>query len=268
MKLEAFRAKFPERQVTAGRLKWGVIETKGRKGAPTLVLVPGTLGVADIFWNQISALAGKVRVIAITVPPSVDIIKLADGLKALFDKLGVDEAHLLGSSLGGFLIQHFAARHPERIEKLYVANTLLDPKAKELRGPLPAEAKKMTPKQHLAKAHSNVAGMPTPDAGFKLLKTVLKDNADRIGGKWLKTRVLVVRDGPAVPKLKVPDSKIIVLDCADDPVIPAPVLEAVRKRYPKAERFHLKGGGHFPYVTRPKDYIALFTRTLGLAGKA
>lgn len=69
MKLEAFRAKYPERQVTTGRLKWGVIEAKGKKGAPTLVLVPGTLGMADIFWNQIVALKGKARVISLTVPP-------------------------------------------------------------------------------------------------------------------------------------------------------------------------------------------------------
>jgi maspardin len=262
MKLEAFRAKFPERTVSAGRLNWGVIETKGKKGAPTLVLIPGTLGVADIFWNQIAALANKARVISVTVPASVDILKLADGLKALFDKLGVEKAHLLGSSLGGFLIQHFAAKYPERIEKLYVANTLLDPKSPHLRGPLPAEAMAMTPKQHLAKAHANIAGMPTPDAGFKLLKTVLKDNADRLGGKWLKSRVLVVRDGPAVPKLKLPQSKIIVLECGDDPVVAPKVLEAVRKRYAKAEVFHLPTGGHFPYVTRPKDYIALFERTL------
>ncbi|MSP49309.1 MAG: alpha/beta hydrolase [Alphaproteobacteria bacterium] len=263
MKLDAFRARFPERQVTAGRLTWGVIETKGKKGAPTLVLVPGTLGMADIFWNQIVALSGKARVISITVPPSLSIVKLADGLKALFDKLGVDKAHLLGSSLGGFLIQHFAARHPERIEKLYVANTLLDPRSKDLRGPLPAEAKKMTPKQHLTKAYANIANLPAPDAGFRLLKIVLKDNADRLGGKWLKSRVLVVRDGPAVPVLKLPQSKIIVLDCGDDPVVAPKVLAAVRKRYPKAQRFHLEIGGHFPYVTRPQAYIEFFKRMLG-----
>jgi pimeloyl-ACP methyl ester carboxylesterase len=262
MNLAAFRKRYPERTVAAGRLKWGVIEVAGKKGQPTLVLVPGTLGVADIFWNQIVALKGKARILAITVPPSLSIVKLAEGLKGLFDKLEVDKAHLLGSSLGGFLVQHFAARYPERIEKLYVANTLLDPKAKELKGPLPAEAKKMTAKQHLEKFYANIAGMPTPDAGFKLLKSVLKDNADRLGGAWLKSRVLVVRDGPAVPKLKLPQSKIIVLDCADDPVVAAPVLAAVRKRYPKAEVFHLKSGGHFPYVTRPKVYIKLFEKTL------
>ncbi len=263
MKLDAFRARFPERHVTAGRLKWGVIEAKGKKGAPTLVLVPGTLGMADIFWNQIVALKGKARVISLTVPPSLDIIRLADGLKALFDVLGVDKAHLLGSSLGGFLVQHFAARHPERIEKLYVANTLLDPKSKDLRGPLPAEAKQMTPKQHLTKAYANIAGMPAPDAGFRLLKTVLKDNADRLGGKWLKSRVLVVRDGPAVPRLTLPQSRIIVLDCGDDPVVAPKVLAAVRKRYPKAAHFHLEIGGHFPYVTRPDAYLELFRKALG-----
>lgn len=263
MKLAEFRKRFPERQIAAARLKWGVIESKGKAGQPTLVLIPGTLGVADIFWNQIVALKGRARILALTVPPSLDIVKLADSLAILFDKLGIEKANLLGSSLGGFLVQHFAARHPGRIEKLYVANTLLDPRSKDLRGPLPAEAKKMSPRQHLAKAHANIAGMPAPDAGFRLLKAVLEDNADRLGGKWLKTRVLVVRDGPAVPKLKLPQSRIIVLDCADDPVIPKPVLEAVRKRYPKAERFHLASGGHFPYVTRPAAYVRLFKRTLG-----
>ena len=173
MNLATFRKQFPERQVTAGRMKWGVIEAKAKKGAPTLVLVPGTMGMADIFWNQIVALAGWARVISLTVPPSEDIVKLADGLKALFDKLRIEKAHLLGSSLGGFLVQHFAARHPGRIEKLYVANTLLDPKSKDLRGPLPAEARQMTPKQHLEKGQTAIAGMPAPDAGFRLLKKVL-----------------------------------------------------------------------------------------------
>jgi len=262
MNLAAFRKRHPERQVAAGRMKWGVIEVAGKKGQPTLVLVPGTLGVADIFWNQIVALKGTARIVALTVPPALDILKLADSLKALFDKLKIEKAHLLGSSLGGFLIQHFAARYPERIEKLYVANTLLDPKSKDLRIRLPADASKMSAKEHLEKAYSNIAGMPTPDAGFKLLKKVLKDNADRLGGRWLKSRVLVVREGPAVPKLTIPDSKIVVLDCADDPVVARPVLEAVRKRYPKAEHFHLKAGGHFPYVTRPDAYVKLFKKTL------
>ena len=264
MNLASFRKRFPERQVTAGRMKWGIIESKARKGAPTLVLVPGTMGMADIFWNQVAALAGKARVIAVTVPPSEDIVRLADALKALFDKLGIDKAHLLGSSFGGFLVQHFAARHPERIEKLYIANTLVDPKAKALRVRLPSDAREAPPKQHLERAQAAVAGMKTPDAGFRQLKTVLKDNCDRLGGKWLKSRVLAVREGPAVPRLKLPASKIMVLDCADDQVVARPVLDAVRKRYAKSEVFHLGEGGHFPYVTRPKAYVELFQRTLGV----
>jgi len=82
MNLAAFRKRYPEKTVAAGRLKWGVIEVAGKKGQPTLVLVPGTLGVADIFWNQIVALKGKARILAITVPPSLSIVKLAEGLKA------------------------------------------------------------------------------------------------------------------------------------------------------------------------------------------
>ena len=53
MKLETFRRRFPVKTVRAAGQPWGVIETKGKPGAPILVMLPGTLGTAEIFWNQI-----------------------------------------------------------------------------------------------------------------------------------------------------------------------------------------------------------------------
>lgn len=43
---------------------------------------------------------------------------LADDLLYLFDKLGIEKAHLLGFSDGGNTAVTFALRHPERISKL------------------------------------------------------------------------------------------------------------------------------------------------------
>jgi hypothetical protein len=94
------------------------------------------------------------------------------------------------------------------------------------------------------------------------MKELLLHNNRRLGGKTLKARVLIVRGGPPVPKLSIPQNRIVTLDCGDDPVVPPSVLAAVRRRYPKAEHFRMQVGGHFPYISRPKAYIDLIRRRL------
>ena len=132
MKLETFRRRHRPRTVRAANLNWRVIQTRGSgKRAPVLVMLPGTLGTAEIFWNQIAALGKRVRIVSVTYPEIGDIKRLADGLAALLDRLGVDKASFVGSSLGGFLGQWFAARHPERTRAL----VLVEPMPREaLRG--------------------------------------------------------------------------------------------------------------------------------------
>jgi 3-oxoadipate enol-lactonase len=54
-------------------------------------------------------------------PYSID--DLADDLLALFDRLGVERAHVVGLSLGGMTAMRLAARHPERVDRLVVLCT-------------------------------------------------------------------------------------------------------------------------------------------------
>jgi pimeloyl-ACP methyl ester carboxylesterase len=237
-----------------------VIETAGRKGAPVLILVPGTLGTADIFWNQIVALGKRLRIVSLTVPNAATITGLADALAALMDKLAIPSASLLGSSLGGYLVQHFAARHPERVDTLFVANTLIEPK--RLQGLSLAAARKLTAKRHLEANQARLRTMPTPDAGFRLMQKVLLDAGKRLGAATLKKRVLIVRSGPAVPKLDLPQRRIITIDSKDDQILPQSELAAVRRRYPKAWHVRLAVGGHFPYLTRPPIYTKLLAHIL------
>jgi 3-oxoadipate enol-lactonase len=46
-----------------------------------------------------------------------------DDLERLLDKLGVDEAFLVGQSMGGFTCLSYTLRHPERVRGLVMANT-------------------------------------------------------------------------------------------------------------------------------------------------
>ncbi|MFT4959497.1 MAG: maspardin, partial [Paracoccaceae bacterium] len=119
---DRFTVDFPEIRVMLNGRDWGVIDSGG--DGPVLVLIPGTLGRADVFWNQIRALAGRVRMIAISYPDSGGVGDWARDIVGLLDYLGIARATVLGSSLGGYVAQYFAAEYPLRINKLIAANTL------------------------------------------------------------------------------------------------------------------------------------------------
>lgn len=48
----------------------------------------------------------------------------ADDLAGLLDALGIERLHVHGASMGGFIAAKFAARYPERVEKLVIGGAL------------------------------------------------------------------------------------------------------------------------------------------------
>ena len=87
-----------------------------------LIMLPGSLGNADIFYLQLLHLASRARCVAIDYP-GAQTAALADGLAALLDTLEIDRANLLGSSLAGYWLQTFGSRHHRRIKSLILAST-------------------------------------------------------------------------------------------------------------------------------------------------
>src|SRR5438270_2536491 len=52
------------------------------------------------------------------VPPAYTIDDMADDAAALIDALGIGPAHVVGGSMGGFIVQSLATRHPEKVLSL------------------------------------------------------------------------------------------------------------------------------------------------------
>ena len=50
--------------------------------------------------------------------------QMADDTAALMTALHLDQAHILGGSLGGAIAQHLAIRHPEKVNKLILSTTM------------------------------------------------------------------------------------------------------------------------------------------------
>ena len=96
------------------------------KGEP-LVLVHGILGSVEINWQDtgvLDRLSPHFRVIALDMrghgksgkphEASAYGSEMADDVSRLLDHLGLRQAHILGYSLGGFVVGDLLARHPER----------------------------------------------------------------------------------------------------------------------------------------------------------
>jgi pimeloyl-ACP methyl ester carboxylesterase len=115
--------------IRAGELEVGYID--GGSGVP-LVLVHGGESDRTRFATLRAHLGAGIRAISydqrdsgITVNPPVPYTlgDLADDLVALLDALGLQRAHVLGTSFGGAVAQHAALRHPDRVASLILVAT-------------------------------------------------------------------------------------------------------------------------------------------------
>lgn len=110
-------------------------ETHG--AGPALVMIHGGLGggegCAQMMLHHAAALSPDFQVIAYdrraagrsaTPADGYSIANYAADLRALLQHLGVDQAHILGSSAGGPIALRFALDYPQSVKTLLLINTM------------------------------------------------------------------------------------------------------------------------------------------------
>lgn len=99
---------------------------------PPLILLRGFLCDSRCWGGQLASLAGQFRLVAWDAPgagsspdPTDDftVTDWADVLTGFLEAIEVDRANVLGLSWGGMLAQELYRLHPERIERLGLADT-------------------------------------------------------------------------------------------------------------------------------------------------
>lgn len=101
----------------------------GGEGAP-LVIVHGLLGSADNWRSHIKHFASRWRVIAVDLrnhgasphTRGMSYAEMTEDIVAVLDRCEVDQAHLLGHSMGGKVVMTLARQYPERVASLMVAD--------------------------------------------------------------------------------------------------------------------------------------------------
>src|SRR5262249_30856681 len=103
-------------------------------GPRAFVLVHGFTGSRDDFREQMAPLGALGRTLAIDQrghggstnsgrPGDYTLGSLVADLRGVLDALGLEQADLLGHSLGGVVALHFALTHPERVASLVLMDT-------------------------------------------------------------------------------------------------------------------------------------------------
>ena len=262
-------------------------ELTGPEDGPPLLLVGG-LGVQIISWTEIfvAALADRgFRVIAYDnrdiglstkhddwgpadiktafkqarakekVEAPYTLEDMADDAAGLLDALGIDKAHIVGSSNGGAIAQTLAIRHPDKIA------TMVSIMATSGRRGLPrpegevAEwlARPRNPSgtregaMDEAVSTSHLIGSP----GFPRDEQVLRDRAGRLydrsfypaGNSRHLLASIASGDGRAA-RLGDISAPTLVIHGRDDPLVDLACAEDVQKTIPGAEMLVIDGMGH------------------------
>jgi len=219
-------------------------------GRPLLML-PGAQGTAEVFFKQILAWGADRDLIAVTYPAWTDGRRLAGFVVQIADHLGWPAFDVVGSSFGGYVAQLVAVLHPSRVRKLVIGNSFCDPTPVQAPERLQALQSKDA---DAVKAEALGRVEASPDGE---LKTVLLELMGKCQpAALLRSRMLGVQLAMPLPPLGVPDDRVLLVECDNDPLIAPPLRQAIRALHPSAAFASIAGGGHYPYITQAAAYNA------------
>lgn len=171
----------------------------------------------------------------------------------LLDALGLDSAHIVGASMGGYIAQTIAIEHPGRVRSLTsMMATTGDPAVGQPRPETLAQVFSRTPAttreevvEQRVKA-ARVVGSPGYEfdeaAARELARRAYDRDHDPVG--IARTAVAVVASGDRTERLRKLDVPTLVIHGADDPMCDVSGGRATADAIPGAELVIIEGMGH------------------------
>ncbi|CAN7186812.1 alpha/beta hydrolase [Arthrobacter sp. LjRoot78] len=263
-RLAGFRARHQYRTLDVDGVRWRYLS--GGSGEQTVLLPAGGTRMPDMYLLLIEALERDFRVLAPAYPAGAGIAGLADGLAAILDAEGVNQADVLGSSFGGFVAQTFARRHPERVRRLVLANTGSPAAAPLPWLPLLIRFLSVLPES----AVRSLTGrnwrrwfVPDSQDDASFWTMLLSDVLSRLGKEDLLSGLREMKEFAHLPaeraggvRTPTPPVPVLLIESERDEAFPPRARAALRALYPSAEIRLFAGAGHGVMATRTAEYLA------------
>lgn len=242
-------------------------------GSGPAVVLAHAIGCDHRMWEDLEArLAPGFRVIGIDarghgaspVPPRpYSLGALAEDVRALLDRLRIARAHWVGLSMGGMVGQAFALAHPDRLDRLVIANSTSSYGAEG--HTLWQNRIKLVEDGGLAAIRDMVAQRYFSDAFRRERPDVVKKVMDR----FMETPAQgylgccdAIKELDFSPHLAAIRAPTLVIAGSDDAGTPPAMSEAIAKGIPGAKLEVIQGAAHLSAVEKPREFADLVTRFL------
>jgi 2-succinyl-6-hydroxy-2,4-cyclohexadiene-1-carboxylate synthase len=179
-----------------------------------------------------------------------------EDLKAIFNRLNVDRAHVVGQSMGGWAAMGFALKYPERVKSLVLADTLggiyTDKASEHFDAYIRETMTAPSPDELPISKHPAIGGQLSasdPEKAF-LYRQIggLGGPAPRNAGLQLRQTSYPLE---AVRALNIP---VLFVVGQHDPIFPPDVIRSVAAEVSASLVVELPDSGHSPYFETPEAW--------------
>jgi pimeloyl-ACP methyl ester carboxylesterase len=203
-------------------------------------------GVPDLMQLMTAAATGEPNALAYTLDD------MADDAVGLIDALGIDDAHFVGASMGGMIVQTVAVRHPARVRSLTsIMSTTGNPAVPPARPELMARLGGPPPVGRQASIDASVEmwkmisgpGYPFDEAFIRERSGLLYDRANHPEGQ-ARQLAAILAHGNRGPRLAAVRAPTLVIHGTDDPLVHVDGGKDTAASIPGAELLLIPGMGH------------------------
>jgi len=260
--LQAFRRAHPVRHLTVDGVAWEYLALG--QGDETILFLHGLAGAYDIWWQQIETLCERYRVLSVTYPPVDSLQAQSHGMMAILAQEQVSAVNVVGSSLGGYLAQYLVAKHPGKIKRAILANTL-PPNEILARKTRAARLLPVVPEWMILlglRLNTSRGIYPTSEHSEIVRAYLLEQSYRTMSKAQFIARYRCVIDPFTPPAAQEQGIAILIIEADNDPLIEKTLREMLKATYPSALVHTFHDAGHFPYLNRPQVYARLIERFL------
>ncbi len=235
---------------------------------PAFVFIPGLVGLYDAWRYQIEHFSKRFRCVTFdhrgaggsdkpAEPGSYSTAILARDTIALLDRLGIDDAHVVGTSTGGCVLQNLALDYPDRVNACIFNNTWVtaDEFVRRVQTTRKRIALHYGPEEYV-----RVSSMFTSGA------LQFRNNLDKVMElenraietvapvEVLSQRIDMTLAHDREAELKTIAKPALVIGTVDDATVPYYFTDDLHQAIPGARKAVFEEGGHYSYRRHPQRW--------------
>lgn len=240
-----------------------------RGEGPAVLILHGLFGARGNWSSIAKRLAQHARVVTADLrnhgdspwADSMAYSEMAADLERLLDRLKLDEAAVVGHSMGGKAAMALALTEPERVTRLMVVD--MAPVPYPDRFGAYVEAMRRVPVGTLTRRQDADAPLSqdVPDPAIRQFLLTNLVNGEDGGLRWRLNLEVLGREMPTISGIEeIPGAKpyagpTLFLRGETSDYVRDAHMETIRRFFPAAELATVAGSGHWVHAEKPEDFI-------------